>query len=75
MGLSTAMKQMIYKTAQERGIQMCYTWVGRENTASVKALEKTGIPLPRGMDGGILRDPARNSREVAIAPIFNPIYY
>ena len=43
MGLSTAMKQMIYKTAQERGIQMCYTWVDRENTASVKALEKLGF--------------------------------
>ncbi|NLF28547.1 MAG: GNAT family N-acetyltransferase, partial [Clostridiales bacterium] len=43
MGLSTAMKQMIYKTAIDRGIRMCYTWVDKENTASVKALEKIGF--------------------------------
>lgn len=43
MGISTAMKQMIYKTALDRGIQMCYTWVDRENRASILALEKIGF--------------------------------
>ncbi len=43
MGLSTAMKQLIYKVALERGIASCYTWVDRENIASVSALKKLGF--------------------------------
>ena len=59
MGLSTAMKQMIYKTAMERGIYACYTWVDRENMASRIALEKLGFVFHGEWTEGLILDPAR----------------
>jgi len=58
LGLSTAMKQMIYGTAIARGIATCYTWVDRENTASVKALEKIGFRCHGEWTEGFILDPA-----------------
>lgn len=58
IGLSTAMKQFIYKTAIEKGCTLCYTWVDRENKVSVRALEKIGFRyLGEHTEGFIL--PAR----------------
>lgn len=59
MGLSTAMKQLIYKTAMERGITMCYTWVDVDNTASRIALEKIGFVSRGEWTEGFLLDAAR----------------
>ena len=43
MGLSTAMKHRIYKTAMERGVFLCYTWVDENNAASRAALKALGF--------------------------------
>lgn len=58
MGLSTAMKQLIYQTALERGINMCYTWVDVKNVASRRALESLGFTWRGEWTEGFLLDTA-----------------
>ena len=61
LGLSTAMKQLIYATALERGISMCYTWVDVNNTASRIALEKLGFTWRGEWTEGFLLDAAQKA--------------
>ena len=58
MGLSTAMKHQIYKTAMERGVFHCYTWVDENNAASRAALAKLGFVHRGEWTEGFLLDAA-----------------
>ena len=58
MGLSTAMKHRIYKTAMERGVFLCYTWVDENNAASRAALAKLGFVHRGEWTEGFLLDAA-----------------
>ncbi len=74
MGLSTAMKQLIYKTAQERGIRCAIPgWTLKHGFASWP-WRKWAL-LPRGVDGGFLLDAARIARIARAQPMFNPCDY
>lgn len=56
LGLSSAMKLLIYKTAHDQGIREAYTWVDRDNEASVIALTKLGFKTKgEWTEGFILR--------------------
>ena len=67
MGLSTAMKQLIYKTAMDRGIAMCYTWVDVNNEASRLALESLGFVCRGEWTEGFLLDAAvKNARATEV---------
>ena len=60
MGLSTAMKHLIYKTAMERGVFLCYTWVDENNAASRAALAKLGFVHRGEWTEGFLMDAAKD---------------